>query len=372
MRILYVLTSLGIGGAERQTLAHARRMAGRGHQVRLIVLRRLPEEWPAPLPPAALTIDRLDLSKSAAAAVRGLLRARQCLRSFRPGVVHSHGFHANIFARLLRCIAPMPVIVSTVHNVYEGGWRRMLAYRLTNRLSTRTTTVSEAAARRFVLLRAISPRRCLVLPNAIELAEFAPDLRRRVSTRATMGAPGHFVWLAAGRIVPAKDYRTLLRAFARVQGSLPQTRLWIAGEDRANHLPALQSLARELRIDGAVRWLGLRRDLTALLDAADAFVLGSAWEGMPLALAEAMAMAKPVVATDVGGVRELVGGAGVVVPPGNPQALAAAMRQLAAETPSVREALGRAARARIEQGFNLEVRAGEWEQLYQSLIAQRS
>jgi glycosyltransferase involved in cell wall biosynthesis len=113
-----------------------------------------------------------------------------------------------------------------------------------------------------------------------------------------------------------------------------------------------------------VRWLGGRRDISALLDAADAFALGSAWEGMPLAIAEAMAMEKPVVATGVGGVSELIGPCGLVVPPRDPNALARAMLSMINTPPSARGFLGKSARQRIIDDFNIERKADEWEALY--------
>ncbi len=109
---------------------------------------------------------------------------------------------------------------------------------------------------------------------------------------------------------------------------------------------AVQALAADLGV-ASVRWLGLRRDMPALLDAADGFVLASAWEGMPLAVGEAMAMEKPVVATDVGGVRELVGEAGVIVPAKSPESLAEAMLEMMRRTGEERRKLGLAARERI-------------------------
>jgi len=113
-----------------------------------------------------------------------------------------------------------------------------------------------------------------------------------------------------------------------------------------------------------VRWLGLRRDLPALLDAADGFVSSSAWEGMPLAIGEAMAMGKLVVATDVGGVRELVGSDGYLVPPHNPSALAAAMCEVMQTNPSIGIAKGRSARERICESFDMDAKPLEWESLY--------
>jgi glycosyltransferase involved in cell wall biosynthesis len=115
--------------------------------------------------------------------------------------------------------------------------------------------------------------------------------------------------------------------------------------------------------------LGLRRDIPALLDAADAFVLASAWEGMPLAVGEAMAMGKPVVATDVGGVRDLLGDAGRLVPPRNAEALTGAMISLMRATDQDRQTLSSLARTRIEQEFSMEAKADEWERLYRTLLA---
>jgi glycosyltransferase involved in cell wall biosynthesis len=116
--------------------------------------------------------------------------------------------------------------------------------------------------------------------------------------------------------------------------------------------------------DSAVQLLGLRRDIVELLDAADGYVLSSAWEGMPLALAEAMAMEKPVVATDVGGVRELVGEAGFVVAPQDSNALAQAMLKAMQLTEKASKEIGRDARNRVQLHFSMNEKAGQWEQLY--------
>jgi glycosyltransferase involved in cell wall biosynthesis len=366
MRIVTVLTSLGVGGAEKLALAVAERMARRGHAVMIVVLReRLAEEWPTALPTVYL-----DLRKSPLSALPALLRARRALAGFRPDLIHSHSFHANIFSRLLGWLAPRIAVLSTIHNVYEGGWMRMSIYRLTDRLSRRSVAVSEAAAERFVQLRAVPARKCLVIPNGIDLDEFVSDAGRRAQTRVRMKAGSSFVWLTAGRIAPAKDYPNLLRALAKVIGQFGNTQLWIAGEAAAGAVEPLQALTRELGVEASVQWLGLRRDLPALLDAADGFVLGSAWEGMPLVLGEAMAMEKPVAATDVGGVRELAGDVGSVVPAKNPDALAGAMRAIMQRSAEERAAQGRAARERIEQQFSVEASANRWAQLYGELIAQ--
>jgi glycosyltransferase involved in cell wall biosynthesis len=364
MRIAYVLTSLGVGGAERQVLALAGRMAERGHAVALVVLRpQLAEEWPTALP-----VVHLDMRRSLPSVAQGLGRGRRFLLDFHAGIVHSHSFHANIAARLLKLVVPAPVILSTIHNVYEGGRARMFAYRLTDALSRQTTAVSTAAAERFVRLKAVLQEKIVVVTNGIDTAEFAPDPERRARAREEMGAGREFIWLAAGRIAPAKDYPNLLRAFAQVRNASPQAQLWIAGGGDPAGKKQVSLFAVERGLVQQARWLGLRRDMPALLDAADGFVLASSWEGMPLAVGEAMAMEKPVVATDVGGVRELMGDAGVLVPATNSEALAEAMLEVMQRSADARLALGRSARQRMVRDFSMDARADRWEDLYRNLI----
>jgi len=367
MRIAYLLTSLGVGGAERQALALAERMAARGHAVALLVLRDCqPEEWPTTLDPV-----HFNMSRTPASLLAGMWKARHFLRDFQPDLIHSHTYPANMMARVLKILFPGTAVLSTIHNVYEGRWPRMLAYRLTDLLSCHTTAVSHAAADRFVRLKAVPVGKLSVLTNGIDTMEFAPSPERRARMREEMGAGDEFIWLTAGRIVPAKDYPNLLRAFARVTAECSETRLWLAGEGDADALSDLIVLANELGLCGRVRWLGLRRDMPALLDAADGFVLASAWEGMPLAVGEAMAMEKSVVATDVGGVRELMGETGFIVPAKNTKGLAEAKLKMMRRTDDERRRLGLAARERIVAHFSMDVKADEWEVLYRAVLEKK-
>jgi glycosyltransferase involved in cell wall biosynthesis len=363
MRIAYLLPSLGIGGAERQVVAVAERMKTRGHAVVLVTLLGCQaEEWPT-------TVDllRLDLRQTPFGIFSAFLRARRFLHAFRPDLIHSHVFPANMAGRFFKLLLPKAVVLSTVHNVYEGGWWRMTAYQLTDCLSRHTFAVSTAAAERYVRLGAIPARKSSVLTNGIDCAEFAQQPERRAQFRAQMGLRDEFVWMTAGRIVPAKDYPNLLRAFALVLKEFPEAQLWVAGEAAGAESAPIQAQSAEL--GAAVRWLGLRRDMPALLDAADGFVLASAWEGMPLVLGEAMAMEKPVVATDVGGVRELMGKTGIIVPAKSPERLAEAMLATMRSTEEERRGSGAAGRARITEAFSLEAKADQWEALYRASLA---
>ncbi|MGA8088179.1 MAG: glycosyltransferase [Terracidiphilus sp.] len=366
MRIAYMLTSLGIGGAERQVVALAERMASRGHEVLLIVLRHCVEHvWPT-----NVRVVYLGMSRSVAGVLSGALRGRRVLLDFRPDLVHSHTFHANMAGRLFRVWGASPRTLSTIHNVYEGGRHRTFAYRITDGLAIHTTAVSRAVAVRCIESGVVAPSKCSVVTNGIDTALFAKDSGRRDAMRSERNAGSDFIWLAAGRIAAAKNYPNLLRAFARVHAVFPHSRLWVAGEGGNREEERMRELAVELGLANHIDWLGLCQDMPAVFDDADAFVLSSAWEGVPLVVGEAMAMEKPVVATDVGGVRELVGDAGTMIPSNNAEALAEAMIRAMRISPEERNAIGNAARDRICRHFDMNAKASEWEALYARLLGE--
>jgi glycosyltransferase involved in cell wall biosynthesis len=359
VRIVYILTTLGIGGAERQVISLAERMAARGHTVSIVSLKHADEECPVKLP-----VLRLNLRKTPLGILHGLRFARNFLTLFRPQIIHSHTFPANIFARLLRLPdnprGAAPAVINTIHNVYEGGWHRRLIYRLTTRSVTAITAVSSAAATAYASASGTALSQIQVITNGIDLYAFTPDRNRRKRMRTQMQARRNFIWLAIGRIVPAKNYPNLLSAWAIVQQTHPVSRLWIAGEGHPSDI----GLSLEPEADTTIEWLGLRRDIPDLLDAADGYVLSSAWEGMPLAVVEAMGMQKPVVVTDVGGVRELIGDNGFIVPAHDSQAFAAAMLRVMALDEETRLAQGKSTRIRVGQHFSIEARLTDWEELY--------
>lgn len=364
MRIITILTTLGIGGAEKQALCIAEGMAARGNELLLLVLLPAQQnQWQT-----SLRTIHLNVEKSPSGLLRGLLRARKIVADFNPHIVHSHTYPANIFARLLKLCSRRFRLIATIHNTYEGGFLRMLAYRLTDFLCNRVTAVSTAAAQRFIRLGAVPEEKIQVLTNGIDVEKFSPA---QFAHQAAAPPDKKFTWLATGRITPAKDYSNLLRAFAIVQGHAPHTLLRIAGEQVGDEQQRLCTLAAVLGIAESVEWLGLCNNLPQLMADADGFVLSSAWEGMPLALGEAMAMGLPVVATDVGGVRELAGDCAAIVPPKDPAALAE--RMLSAQTMSEKERTSAAntARQRIVEKFNIRTRIKEWAEVYVDIFYRR-
>ncbi len=372
MRVTYILTSLGVGGAERQVIWLARRMARAGHTVQLMVL--LPQgvddllvKSASESDPANLEVIYLGMTKHPWSALQAFRHGAAALRKFHPDIIHAHNFHGNLAGRMLGWLTGNTSVISTIHNVYEGGPLRMFAYRITDPLSVRTIAVSEAARARYVQIKSVPGSKCGVVTNGIETDNFLPDPSRRNATRTETGLrENDFVWIAVGRLAPAKNYPNLLGAFSTLR-KVPAAKLWIVGSGEPAYTDGLKTLARELRIENSIRWLGAQQNVAPLLDAADAFVLASAWEGMPLALGEAMAMAKPVVATDVGGVREMISEDKYLVPAEDSSALAEKMSAIMNLSNADRIQIGAAARTRILTHFSMEAKVQEWEAIYHSV-----
>ena len=370
MRILFLSTSMGMGGADKQILSAALEMRSRGREVRIASL--------TPLGPMGHEAARLGIPTESLEMrrgipdPRGLARLVRLVREWRPDVVHSHMVHANLMARALRLLVPIPVLVSTIHNIYEGGRLRMMGYRLTNGLVDHMTIISQAAADRFVKDR-IVPRELLrVVPNGVDPELFrAVPADARESLRRDLGVSSAFVWIAIGRFEVAKDYPNMLRAFARVRPASPDAVLLLVGKGSLRE--ATEAVVRELDLGDRVRFLGVRSDIAELVSAADGYVMSSAWEGMPMVLLEAAAGGLPIVSTRVGGNHEVVrdGESGYLVPPQDSEALAAAMLRLMALDPSARRAMGDRGREQVRAHYGLHRVVERWEELYREVQARK-
>lgn len=367
MRILYLSTSLGMGGADRQVLDLATTLKGQGHQVCLVSLTPL-GKMGLEARAAGLDVASLNMRRGWPDP-RALWSFARLARRWRPDVVHSNMVHANLLARVTRPLHRAPVLICTIHSVNDGGGWRPWAYRLTDGACDVTTQVSAVGADRYVRLGLVPKAKMLHVPNAVDTRLFAPDPEARRCRRVELGlADGTFVWLAVGRFTPAKDHATLLKAFAETGKAGSSTALLLAGEGPLE--AEIRAEVGRMGLAHTVQFLGVRRDVPDLMNAADALVLSSAWEGMPIVVLEAAATGLPVVATDVGGVGQVVreGQNGYLVPPAEPDALAQAMTRLLQAPGELRREMGERARAIAEADFSLTHVAGEWQDLYARLL----
>ena len=303
---------------------------------------------------------------------RGAWRLVDQLRQWRPAIVHSHMVHANLLARVSRPFTSLPVLVTTGHNFDEGAAWRYWAYRLTDRFADLTTNVSRASVAEAVRRGAVPAHRVLYVPNGIDTSLFDRSAELGRLTRRDLGLEEAFVFLAAGRLVcPAKGFDVLLRAAEDVVRVNPGVRVVIAGDGPLR--AELESDAKRLGLSQHVRLLGARDDMPALMSAADAFVMPSRWEGLPLVLLEAAATRLPCLATDVGGNREVVadGRSGYLIPEVDATSLAGAMVRLAGLDRQSLLRMGAAGRADVERAYSLDTIVLQWQEIYRSLLHEK-
>lgn len=348
MDVAFLTDGLSRGGAETQMVRLAVGLRQRGWDVGVLTLL-----------PSTAYLEDLEAAGIPVAECAGgfpgmAFRLVRQLRAWRPRTLVTFNFPADMAGRFCGRLAGVDRILATLRTSRVKNRLRGLAYRWTQPMVAMTVSNAQGSLDRMFALRYLKAKRTLVIPNGLHLQAHQgnrPEMRAGLKV-----PPDAFLWVAVGNTTPAKDYPNLLAAATRLPGEF---RLAIAGGG-----PALEAL-RKASPDPRVQFLGPRSDVPALLAAADGFVLASAWEGLPNAVMEAMAAGLPVVATDVGGVRDLVvpDTMGWIVPPGDPAKLAERMEALMAMGPARRRDMGEAGRGRIVQCYAMDRIVDQWEAL---------
>ena len=367
-RVVFLITSLEYHGRQVQLTQLSLKLKARGWDIRVISLlpaHGLAEQFVA----ANIPVTSLEMERGWPDP-RALWALIRVLRRWQPHLLHSHLVHANLLARMARLFVEIPVLIATSGNIHEGGRWRELAYQWTDPLCTLTTNVSRLATERMVEVGAVPAHKVVHIPNSIDVQRFGPDLAVRCQMRQTLGLGEKFVWLAVGRLEAQKDYPNLLRSLALVCQQIPDILLLICG--RGVLQQDLEQMVQALGLTAQVRFLGLRRDIPVLLNAADGYVMASAWEGMPGVLLEASAAGLPIVATDVGGNSEVVldQQSGWLVPAQDSEALAIAMQHLMVLPEPARRQMGEVARRHVVAHYSLEAGIEQWETLYQNMLTE--
>jgi glycosyltransferase involved in cell wall biosynthesis len=229
----------------------------------------------------------------------------------------------------------------------------------------RVTAVSQAAADAHLSCSMVSQSKLIVLPNGVDGNAWRFDPQVREAVRRELGLEQEFLWLAAGRLEPVKDYPTLLAAMAQVP---EPARLLIAGAGPLHG--ELIHLAAKLGLEDRVRFLGFEPEIKCWMQAADGFVLSSRWEGLPMGLLEAAACGLPAVATCVPGTPEVIldGETGWLTPVGDSVALGKSMTRMMKLPLQKRIAMGERARQFVMERFSLDAVLDRWEALYVRLL----
>ena len=355
MRIAEVVLSLDIGGQERLVLRMAQAFRERGHEVHVVTLTGggtlRGELGPIPVH---------DVVRRPGFDASLYPRLWRLFRSLRPDVVHTHNAVPLEYAAPAARLARVPCTVHTKHGHIDYSKSSLQLARAATRCVDHFVAVSKDTATTAERNERPRPKRLAVIENGIPLGKFAPDEAARSAIRDELGIPRDALVVGSvGRLVEEKDYPLLVRAMAPLLGE--RVRLVIVGEGlvRAEIEAAITPAIRDF-----VTLTGARRDVSRVLGAFDVYVSSSRAEGMPLALAEAMASRLPIVATAVGGVPDMVPPQiGVLVPHGDPQALRTAIQRFIDDS-GARSSMGEAARRYALDRFAEERMLDRYLELY--------
>lgn len=286
-------------------------------------------------------------------------------------VVRTHRYRSNLYGRLAALLAGVPAIIASVHDNYRTDKRpaRRVINRILSKITDKIVAVSEDIKKDIIRYDKVDPSKIEVIPNGIDVERFNPknttDIRKEFSLEESDIIIG-FV----GRIVPAKGLEYLLDAFPYVKEEFKSIKLLIVGE--GSLVEELKEKAKKNSIFDNIIFTGRRRDIPEILSGINIFVMPSIAEGLPNALLEAMAMGKPIVATEVGGIPEVIKNRfnGILVPPRDTRALATAMKELIGNA-QVAAKMGQAARDLVQDNFTIKAIAQKWQSLYLSILKEK-
>jgi glycosyltransferase involved in cell wall biosynthesis len=369
LKLVYCLDTLDIGGTELNAVRTAERLDPARFDLRVVHLHRdgplLSRYRALGIPLRNVSIDSL----YGARTVRQGAALAAYLRRERIDVFHSHDIYCNIFGVPWARLAGVPAVVAS-RRWWDASPRRSqqvanrVAYRFAHRVMANSASVEK-----LVVQEGVAAARVVSIPNFVDDAAFAPipDATRQ-ALRGSFGVPPEALVIGmVARLVPVKDHATLLRAFAMLARERAELHLVLVGDGGSR--ASLEAQAAAEMPEGRVHFVGTHSNEPNLHHLFDISVLSSTSEGFPNSVVEAMAAARPVVATAVGGTADAVvaGETGLLVPPGDPSAFADALRLLI-DDPPLRRRLGEAGSRRARSEYHASSVIGTLSAWYESLV----
>jgi len=365
-KLMLLAIGLGVGGTETHILELASRIDRSRFDVIVCTLKSggtVAEEL------RARGVRLVSLGGTGKLDARVLIRLLQVIRTERPDVIQAFLFWANVAARVCgRILRAFPIISSYHDEIVTESWGVRLIDRLTLKWTSSIVCCSEAVHRSVLSYIGNTGGRCTVIPFGVDVGRFK---NHAAATRQELGLQesGMVIGTVCRLIEPKKGLSVLIQAMKELEQRKgePPCQLLIVGDGPARD--ELESLRDRLGLSAHVVFAGTRRDIPRVLHALDAFVLPSLYEGFGIAILEAMAAGKAVIATKVGGIPEFVvpSETGFLVEPGNVQALAEAIQYLLDDAERATQ-MGARGRARAQGEFGISGVVRQHEQLYESCL----
>jgi glycosyltransferase involved in cell wall biosynthesis len=367
IRLAIICQHLTMGGAEELVLGIATHLPTDRYELRVLCLSEqgvIADELRA----AGVRVDVLP-GEPGPRDTRAFARLVAHLRGWRPHIVHTFLLNAVLYGRLAAIVAGVPLIFAAEQNIYlHKASRHALMERILAKRTCRIIACCHAVSDFYQRQVKVPPAKLVVILNAVRYEQFLP-LPSRAASHAALGLDPDLPTVGLiGRLTRQKGHDVLLHAVRKLKKSYPQLQVVIAGQGEAR--PGLETLARELEIERNIHFVGLRRDREHLYGAFDVFALPSRWEGLSLALAEAVGAGIPTVATDVGGNREVIESdcSGLLVPGDDPTALAMALERLLGDH-ELRRRLSERGIVEVRPRFGIDRHVQQLDALYTYALA---
>ncbi len=364
IKVLQLLVTMPVGGAENMVLALATCLDPREFQVTVACLGA-PGAMAEELAREGRPVLSLGLDPKRTPAWRLYGAARSLLKEVQPDILHTHLYHPNLYGRLAALGLGLKGVVATVHNLYKRvKLHRCLLNALLARVSDYVVVLSPQVGEDVRRHDRVPADRLRLVSPGVPLK----DLRvaeTRAEARERLGIKG-FCLGTVSRLEEQKGHEYLLAALQMVQPEIPELSLLLVGDGQRRAF--LEQMAREMGLQGTVRFLGTRRDVPMILRSLDLYVQPSLWEGIPLTLLEAMGIGAPAVSTRVGRAPEVIrdGENGRLVPPGDAPALAAAILE-AYRHPEWRRQWQEQGERTIRERYTLDHMLSQFADMYRQL-----
>ena len=366
--ILQIIATLDIGGAERQLIELVKRLDKNKYNVTVCCITRggpLEEDL------RKLGIEYHILYKRFKLDFTVIFRLIRLIRQKKTDLVHTWNFTANAWGRVSAWIAGVPVVIAEEHGTFYSSLRHQifvdkLLLKCTDKIITVSDNLKESVGR----IEKIPYEKIIAIHNGIDINEFSTSINNtNLKNELKIDRECPVVGIVA-RLDSVKDHETFLRAAEYIIKEMPEVRFLIVGDGELRG--KLEFLAGEIGLREKVIFTGFRRDINNILPFIDIFVLCSISEALGIAILEAMACSKPVVATNVGGIPEGVKNeeTGILVAPENPEALAKGIIRLLRNKEEARR-MGLAGRRRVEQYFDINLKVKKVEEIYDELIGEK-
>jgi len=366
MKILHVISSAGLYGAENVLLDLSDLLKKNGHNPSLICLKNMSKPDPqVHFEAKARGLESTIISCQSRFDLKALGRIKDLLRQEAIEIVHTHGYKSDFYGLIASKMAKVPV-VTTLHG-WTGHNKMVRFYEKLDLWMVKKMNHIVSASPAIVEHLKISglDGKASFVPNAVDTEKFAPDKGKR-DLRNEFNLGDALVVGTVGRLSIEKGHIYLVKAFKEIRSAIPSIKLLIVG--KGNLRQDLENEAKKLGIEKDVVFAGPQKDIPSAYGSMDIFVLPSLTEGLPLVLLEAMAMGLPVVATKVGGVPYVIDGKeGILVPPGNIEELKDAIISMARDA-NLRRSSGEEGRRKVLSVFSLEVFYQKYINVYKSVL----